>query len=186
MNIPKNEKPALLGGKPQVTADLKATHRWPLLTQEDEQAVLGVMRDGNISTHPVIRQLEADYVTFSGRRFALAHCNGTAALLAAFFALDLEPGDEILVPTATWWASVLPMLWVGLVPVFCEGEPDRLGIDPVDMEARITKRTRAIVVVPLWGFPSKMTEILAIAKKHGLRIVEDASHAQGASWRGRP
>lgn len=181
-----SNRPALLGGKPRVTADPQAAHRWPVLTEEDEQAVLEVMRDGNISTHPVLRRLEADYAAFAGRRFALAHCNGTAALLAAFFALDLEPGDEVLVPTATWWASVLPMLWVGLVPVFCESEPDRLGMDPEDMEARITKRTRAAVVVPLWGFPSRMTGILAVAGRHGLRIVEDASHAQGASWRGRP
>ncbi|MEJ2653500.1 MAG: DegT/DnrJ/EryC1/StrS family aminotransferase, partial [Gammaproteobacteria bacterium] len=98
--MPKNnsELPAILGGMPAVTVDQGAANRWPLLTHEDEDAVLEVMRDGNISTHPVIRELERDYRGLTGREYALAHCNGTAALLAAFFALDLQPGDEIIVP----------------------------------------------------------------------------------------
>jgi perosamine synthetase len=178
--------PAVLGGAPAVTADQTEANRWPLLGRGDEEAVLRVLRDGNISTHPEIRELEQDYRALTGRRHALAHCNGTAALLAAFFALDLQPGDEILVPSATFWASVLPMLWVGAVPVFCESEPERLGIDPEDIARKITPRTRAIVVVHLWGLPCKMSAILDIARRHGLRVIEDASHAHGATWRGRP
>jgi perosamine synthetase len=178
--------PVVLGGAPVVTADQEGANRWPLLTREDEQAVLGVLHDGNISTHPVIRELEQDYRNLSGRQYALAHCNGTAALLAAFFALDLQPGDEIIVPSATFWASVLPMVWIGAVPVFCESEPQRLGPDPEDIERRITSRTRAIVVVHLWGLPCRMSEILDIAARHGLRVIEDASHAHGAVWRDRP
>jgi len=181
-----DDLPALLGGAPAVTLDQNTANRWPDLTEEDERAVIGVMRDGNISTHPVIRELEADYAEFTGMPYALAHNNGTAALLASFFALDLKPGDEILVPSATFWASVLPMLWMGIVPVFCETEPDRLGLDPGDLERKVTNRTRAIVVVHLWGMPSKMTGIYAVAQKHGLKIIEDASHAHGATWRGRP
>lgn len=186
MSIHAQSTPAILGGEPAVTANHEANNRWPLLTAEDEAAVLAVLRDGNISTHPVTRQLEADYAAFTGRRHALAHNNGTAALLAAFCALDLEPGDEVLVPSATWWASVVPLLWAGLVPVFCEGEPERLGLDPADMEAKITERTRAVVVVHLWGLPSRMTGIFEVARRHNLKIVEDASHAHGATWRGRP
>ena len=178
--------PAILGGSPAVTADHEAANRWPVLTGEDEQAVLQVMRDGNLSFHPEVQALEADYRSLTGRRYALAHNNGTAGLLAAFFALDLQPGDEVLVPSATWWASVLPMLWVGLVPVFCESEEERLGIDPDDIERRLTERSRAIVVVHLWGMPSKMTRIFEIARRHGLKIIEDASHTHGATWRGRP
>ena len=181
-----SERPALLGGPAAVTLDQQAANRWPLLTAEDEQAALAVMRDGNISMHPVVRELERDYAAFTGEPYALAHSNGTAALIAAFFALDLQPGDEVIVPSATFWASVLPMLWFGLVPVFCESEPERMGLDPQDIERKITERTRAIVVVHLWGLPSKMTEILVIAHKHKLKIIEDASHAHGASWRGKP
>ena len=171
---------------PAVTLPHEPTNAWPRLDGEDEAAVLRVMRDGNITTHPVIRELERDYIAFSGRRFALAHNNGTAALTAAFHALGLEPGDEILVPTATFWASVLPMLWFGLVPVFCESELERLGPDPLDMRRRITPRTRAMVIVHLWGMPAKMTELRQLAKDHNLKIIEDASHAHGAAWRDIP
>lgn len=180
----KSSLPAILGGRPAVTLDATAANRWPILTAEDECAVLEVLRHGNLSTHPVIRELERDYARFAGVPHALAHCNGTAALLAAFFAIGLQPGDEVLVPSATFWASVLPMLWLGAVPVFCESEPARLGLDPADAERRITPRTRAMVVVHLWGMPSRMTELRALADRHGLKIVEDAAHAHGAEWRG--
>lgn len=180
------DRPAILGGKPTVTADHEAANRWPILDEQDEKAVLRVMRDGKISSHPVIRELEVDYARLTGMPYALAHNNGTAGLLAAFHAIGLQPGDEVLVPTATFWASVLPMMWLGAVPVFCESETERLGLDPADMDARITPRTRAIVVVHMFGLPSKMTEIRALADKHGLKIIEDASHAHGAEWRGQP
>jgi perosamine synthetase len=129
--------------------------------------------------------LEDDYRNFFGTRHALAHCNGTAALMAAFSAIELEPGDEVLVPSATHWASVVPMLWVGAIPVFCESELEHMGIDPADAERRVTSKTRAIVVVHLWGMPSKMTELLELARKFDLKVIEDASHAPGASWRDR-
>ena len=178
--------PAILGGAPAITCDHDEICRWPIIDSRDEEAVLDIMRDGNVSTHPVIRSLEADYADFTGRRHALAHNNGTSALLAAFFSLQLQPGDEILVPSATFWASALPMCWLGLVPVFCESEADRLGIDPDDMERKITQRTRAVVVVHLWGMPARMSSINAIAKKHNLLIIEDASHVHGATWRDKP
>jgi dTDP-4-amino-4,6-dideoxygalactose transaminase len=182
----KKSVPALLGGSPAVTLDHRPALSWPRLTPEDEAAVLAVMRDGNISTHPVIRELERGYAEFTGRPYALAHANGTAALLAAFFAAGLGPGDEVLVPSATFWASVLPMVWLGAVPVFCESEEERLGIDPADMQRKITPRTRAVVVVHLWGLPVKMTAIREIARQNKLTIIEDASHAHGALWRGKP
>ncbi len=159
---------------------------WPIITGEDEAEVLRVLRSGEVSWHPVIGELEAAHRERLGRRHVIAHCNGTAALLAAFFAVDLQPGDEVIVPTATWWSSVSPMLWLGAVPIFADSEMDRLGLDPADVEQKVTGRTKAIVVVHLWGLPSKMTELLDIAKRHGLKVIEDASHAHGATWRGRP
>jgi dTDP-4-amino-4,6-dideoxygalactose transaminase len=179
-------RPAVLGGRPAVTLDQTEANRWPILTAADEAAVLEVLRDGDLSLHPVTRRLEDDYRARFGARHALAHCNGTAALLAAFLALDLQPGDQVLVPSATHWASVVPMLWLGLVPVFCESEPERLGLDPADAERRVGPRTRALVIVHLWGLPARMTELLSLARRHGLKVIEDASHAPGAVWRGRP
>ncbi len=169
-----------------VTLDHDPATRWPLFDEEADNAVLRILRDGNVSTHPVIRDLERDYAAFAGRTHALAHSSGTAALLAAFHALDLEPGDEILVPSATFWASVLPMVWCGLVPVFCESEPDTLGIDPDDLRRRITPRTKAVVIVHLWGLPCAIDAIEQVSAEFGLRIIEDASHAHGARYRDRP
>ncbi|MCL2643941.1 MAG: DegT/DnrJ/EryC1/StrS family aminotransferase [Betaproteobacteria bacterium] len=172
--------------KPVVTIPQDPFLKWPFFSQTEEEAVLRVLRDGNVSTHPVIQELEEDFCQFTGCKFALAHCNGTAALLAAFHALGLEPGDEVLVPSATFWASVLPMVWCGLKPIFCESESDTLGIDPADAARRITPRTRAIVMVHLWGLPCKVGEIRQLADIHGLKIIEDASHAHGASVEGVP
>jgi len=163
---------------------MKEATRWPRLGEDERVALQRILDDGDISTHHVIRELEADYAAFAGRKFALAHNNGTAALMAAFHALGLEPGDEILVPTATFWASVLPMLWFGLVPIFCNNEFERLGPDPDDMRRRITPRTRAIVTVHLWGLPCKWTELRALADEFDLKVIEDASHAHGATWNG--
>jgi len=182
----KDNPLAVMGGEPAVTADHESANRWPLLDEEDERSVMQVMRDGNISTHPVIRELEQNYAEFTGREYALAHNNGTAGLFAAFNALGLQPGDEVLVPSATFWASVVPMLWFGAVPVFCESETERMGLDPDDVRKKITNKTKAIVVVHLWGLPGKMTELFQIAKEHDLKIIEDASHAHGAVWRGKP
>ena len=172
--------------KPVVTIPQDTFLKWPVFSEVEEAAVLRILRDGNVSTHPVIQELEDDFRQFTGRKYALAHCNGTAALLAAFHALGLQPGDEVLVPSATFWASVLPMIWCGLVPVFCESEPDTLGIDPADAARRITPRTRAIVIVHLWGLPCKVGEIRQLADAHGLKIIEDASHAHGAAVDGVP
>lgn len=173
--------PAMLGGRPAVTLDQTEALKWPRLEHDDEAAVLEVLRHGDLSNHPVTRALEDDFKARLGARHALAHANGTLGLLAAFHALDLQPGDEVLVPSATFWASVVPMLWVGAVPVFCEIEGERFALDPADVERRITPRTKAIVLVHLWGIPAKVDELLALARRHGLKVIEDASHALGAS-----
>ena len=181
-----NSLPVLLGGQPIIPRDHAAATRWPRLDHGDEAAVLAVMRDGDLSTHPVTRQLEEAYCHRFGRRHALAHANGTLALLAAFHGIGLQPGDEVIVPTATWWASVVPALWLGAIPVFAESEPQQAGLDPQDVERRCSPRTKAIVIVHLWGVPSRMTELRAIAERRNLRIIEDASHAHGARWHGTP
>lgn len=168
-----------------VTLSHEPATRWPVFDAGAEAAVLQILRDGNVSTHPVIHGLESDYASYTGRGHALAHNNGTSALLAAFHALDLRPGDEVLVPTATFWASVLPMVWCGLVPVFCDSEPETLGIDPDDMRRRITPRTRAVVIVHLWGLPCKVDEIRKVCDEFDLRVIEDASHAHGAVYQDR-
>lgn len=176
---------AILGGPNAVTADQSAANRWPIITDEDEQAVLEVLRSGELSINPVVAALKEDYKAWLGCEYAVAHNNGTGAIHAALHAFDLQPGDEVIVPSATWWASVLPVLHHGGVPVFAETEEQCLGLDPASVEQRVTTRTKAIVVVHLFGMPSKMDELMALARKHDLKVLEDASHAHGATYHGR-
>jgi len=178
--------PAILGGSPVVSLDQDEALRWPLIDAQDEQAVLDVLRSGHLSLHPIVEELEKAYTLRTGREFAITHNNGTAAILAGLHALGLEPFDEVIVPSATWWSSVMPILHCGAVPVFAEIESECLGLDPEDIERKITDKTKAIVVVHLFGMPSKMDEIVAVAKKHNLKILEDASHAHGATYKNQP
>lgn len=180
------DRPALLGGPPAVDLDQEHANRWPLITEQDERAVLDVLRSGRLSINEVVAQLEQDYCRWLGAGHAVAHCNGTSAILAALHAFGIEPGDEVIVPSATYWASVTPVLHCGGIPVFAETEDECLGLDPADVERKITERTRAIVVVHLFGLPSRMEELLDVACRHDLRVLEDASHAHGASYHGRP
>lgn len=178
--------PAILGGEPAVTLDQSSANKWPIITNDDQQAVLEVLSSGNLSLHPIVGELEEDYKKRTGRAHALTHNNGTSAILAGLHAIGIQPYDEVIVPSATWWSSVMPILHCGGVPVFAELEPDCLGLDPEDIERKITLKTKAIVVVHLFGMPSKMDEIVEVAKKHNLKILEDASHAHGAMYKGKP
>lgn len=180
------QRPAILGGPPEVQLDQDQANHWPIITDKDEQAVLEVLRSGRLSIHEEVAALEDDYKRWLGIDYALAHCNGTSAILAALHAFGLEPGDEVIVPSATYWASVTPVLHCGCVPVFAEYEQQCLGLDPADVEKKITARTKAIVVVHLFGMPSRMDELLDIAKRHNLKVLEDASHAHGATYHDKP
>jgi perosamine synthetase len=179
-------KPAILGGEKAVTLDQTEANRWPIISNVDEQAVLEVLQSGELSINPVIEKLEDDFKKLTGRKFALTHNNGTSAILAGLHALGISPLDEVIVPSATWWSSVMPILHCGGIPVFAELENECLGLDPEDVERKITAKTKAIVVVHLFGMPSKIDEIKAIADKHGLKILEDASHSHGAMYKGKP
>lgn len=181
-----SERPAILDGPPAVTLDQTEALRWPVITADEEQAVLAVLRSGRLSIHETVAALEKDFREWLDIPFALAHCNGTSAILAALHAFGIEPGDEVIVPSATYWASATPILHCGGVPVFAETEERCLGLDPEDVAGKITDRTKAIVIVHLFGMPSRMDELLEIARRHDLRVLEDASHAHGAVYRGKP
>ena len=179
------DRPAILGGDQAITLSHDDACRWPILTAEDEEAVLRTMRTGQLGVSDETAALEADFREWTGRKYAVAHCNGTAGIFGAMHAFGIESGDEVIVPSATWWSSVMPILHFGGIPVFAELEGDSLGLDPEDIERRITDRTKAIVVVHLFGMPSKMDEIMELAERYDLRVLEDASHAHGAMYKGR-
>jgi perosamine synthetase len=188
-DVGNHDLPAILGGTPAVgisAPELAAACAWPHLGEEELSAIRRLFDDRNISTHGVIGELEAAYCELSGRRHGVAHCNGTTALMAAFWSLDLQPGDRVLVTSAAFWASVVPMMWLGLVPVFCETDPLTLSIDLTDAREKWTPQVKAMVIVPLWGVPPNYDALLDFAVEKNLRVVEDASHAHGATYRGKP
>ena len=178
---------AILGGPKAIpnTGSHADMFRWPIVTKEDEQAVVQVLRSGTMSALDVTRLFEAEFAAWQGSRFALAHCNGTAALLAAMYAVGLRRGDELICPSITYWASALQAFSLGATVVFADVKPHSICIDPRDLDRRISRRTRAIMVVHAYGHPADMDPILAIARKHGLKVIEDVSHAHGALYKGR-
>jgi len=175
---------ALHGDAPTITLPRDGLN-WPLTGDAEVAAIADLVRKGELSISPVTRQFEEEFRTLIGREYALATNNGTSAGHSAFFALGLQPGDEVICPSFTYWASVVQVLNLGGVPVFAEIEPESLNVDPADIEHRITPRTRAIVAVHLLGHPCEMDPILTIARQHGLTVIEDCSHAHGAKYRGR-
>lgn len=176
---------ALFGGPKAVTKDPADIFTWPIITDEDEQAVLDVLRRGGMSGSDVTMQFEKEYAEWQGSKYALGMCNGTAALHSAMFGCKVGVGDEIICPSVTYWASALPAFSLGATVVFCESDPVSLCIDPNDIEHRITERTKAIVVVHYLGHPCDMDPIMEIARKHNIKVIEDVSHAQGALYKGR-
>lgn len=179
------EKLALLGGDKAVVAPPKDLFTWPIITQEDEEAVLDVLRRGAMSGIDVTKKLEEDVREWLEVEYALGCNNGTAALHSAMFGCGVGKGDEVICPSLTYWASGLPAYSLGATVVFADIDPQTLCIDPKDIEKRITPRTKAIIVVHLYGNPADMDPILEIARKHNIKVIEDVSHAQDGLYKGR-
>ncbi len=133
-----------------------------------------------------VRGLEALWCGMYGFRHAVAMNSLTTGLQAALGAIGLEPGDEVICPPYTMSATATAVLFYGGIPVFADVEPARFTLDPARIEAKITPRTRAIMVVHLFGYPADMDAIMAIARRHGLKVIEDAAQAPGVLYRGRP
>jgi perosamine synthetase len=176
---------ALLGGPKAVTRDPGDLFTWPIITSEDEAAVLDVLRRRAMSDSDVTMLFEKEFAAWQGRKFALGFSSGTASLQAAMFACGLGVGDEIISQSMTYWATCLQAFSLGATVVFAEIDPRTLTIDPGDIEHRITKRTKAIMVVHYLGHPADMDPLVAIARRHGLKVIEDVSHAQGGLYKGR-
>lgn len=176
---------ALLGGSPTVTERHEAMFHWPIVTAEDEAAVLDVLRRGAMSGTDVTRRFEEEFAAWQGTTYALGHNTGTAALHGAMFGCGIGVGDEIICPSITYWASALQVFSLGATVVFAEVDPNTMCLDPNDIEHRITPRTKAIMVVHYMGHPADMDPIMTIARRHNLKVIEDVSHAQGGYYRGR-
>jgi len=178
---------AIAGGRPAVSKRYR--ERWRSVRARDVAAIARYGLRGVTTMSKgegPIAELEAGFARLTGRRHALAMNSGTATLHSAYFAVGVGPGSEVIVPSYTFFASASPILQCGAKPVFCDVDPRTLIADPVDVERRITPRTRAICVVHMWGNPAPLDRFAAIARRHRLALIEDCSHAHGASYRGRP
>lgn len=128
--------------------------------------------------------LENEYKSFLGTEYALAVNSGTSSLICALVAAGVGPGDEVVIPAYTWVATAAACAVLGAVPILAEIDAS-LTLDPVDLEQRITPRTKAIIVVHMRGISAAMTEIMAIAKARGIKVIEDAAQANGGTYQGR-
>lgn len=178
-------KLAIFGGPKAVTRDPGDLFTWPIITKEDEDAVLDVLRKASMSGTDVTKQFEQEFASWQGLEYALGFSTGTAAIQSAMFGCKVGVGDEIICPTVTYWASGLQAYTLGATVVFANIDKDTLCIDPDDIEAKIGPRTKAIVVVHYTGHPADMDRIMAIAKKHNIKVIEDVSHAHGGMYKGR-
>jgi perosamine synthetase len=165
------EKLALFGGPKSVQSDPGDIFTWPIITKEDEDAVLDVLHRRAMSGTDITKQFEKEFAKWQGTEYALAFSSGTAAIQTAMFACKVGVGDEIIAPSVTYWASALQAYSLGATPVFAEIDTDSLCIDPNDIEHRITDRTKAIVVVHYLGHPADMDPIMEIAQKHNIKVI---------------
>jgi dTDP-4-amino-4,6-dideoxygalactose transaminase len=178
-------KLALLGGSKVVNLEAGDMFKWPIVNKAMEDCVLEVLRDGNMSGTDITKKFERAYADWIGVKYGLAHSSGTAALQCAMYGIGLGKGDELICPSITYWASCTQALTLGASVVFADIDPKTLCIDPKDIERHITPRTKAIMVVHYLAMPADMDPIMAIAKKHNLKVIEDVSHAHGALYKGK-
>jgi dTDP-4-amino-4,6-dideoxygalactose transaminase len=179
-----DDKPALLGGTPVRQAGFPS---WPVFGEPEEQAMLRTLRSGKWyrGNGDNVRRFEEAYARATGARRCLATCNGTSALFVSLNALDVQPGDEVVIPPYTFIATVNVVLRQFALPVFVDTDAETFQMDPAKLESAITERTRAIMPVHLGGNVCDLDRILEIARRRGVPVIEDACQAHMAEWRSR-
>lgn len=161
---------------------------WPLYDESDVNCVAEIVRSGkwgNPDCGGDVALFEKDFAEFCGSKYALSCVNGSVALRLALIACGVKPGDEVLVPPYTFIATASIVIEANCVPVFVDIDPRTYNMDASKIEAAITSRTKAIIPVHFAGQACEMDQILSIAKKHGLRVIEDACHGHGAEYKGK-
>lgn len=159
----------------------------PLLDGNEKKYLSECIDTGWISSEgPFVKRFEKEFAARMGRKHGIAVCNGTAAIDAAVEALGIGPGDEVILPTFTIISCVLQIVRSGATPVLVDADPMTWNMDVTQIEAKVTPRTKAIMVVHIYGLPVDMDPVLDIAKRHGLKIIEDAAEVIGQSYRGKP
>jgi len=163
--------------------DLVAQYR--AIQPEIDEAIRSVLESGQFILGPQVSRLEQEVAAYLGTTHAVGVGSGTDALVLALRALDVGPGDEVIVPTYTFFATAEAVMLVGATPVFVDIEPATYGIDVEQVRKKISNRTKAIIAVHLFGHPADMAALLECAREHGLRVIEDNAQAIGAEYRGQ-
>jgi dTDP-4-amino-4,6-dideoxygalactose transaminase len=160
--------------------------KWQQIGEDEvEIAYQMALRNELSGGTPVVRKFEQTWRQRFGSKYAITVNNGTMSLYSAMFGVGLGPGDEFICPSYTWIGSIAGGLMLGARPVLCESDPESLVLDPEDVRKRITDKTHAIVAVHLWGNVCDMDALLEISDQTGIPIIEDCSHAHGATYRGK-
>jgi perosamine synthetase len=155
------------------------------IDEDDIEAVVEVLRSDWLTTGPKVAEFEEAFAARVQAKYAVSFSSGTAGLHGAAFAAGLKPGDEAITSPMTFAATANGVLYQGATPVFADLRADTLNLDPDEVKARMTRRTRALIPVDYAGHPAEMDVILELAARHGLVVIEDACHALGAEYRGR-
>lgn len=181
------EKLAILGGKKAVTIPFPHW-KWPPLFEGEIDAVVKQMKEGKGTSKgipEIVDKLETEFAKFHNVKYALALSSATGCLHTAFFAAGIGPGDEVIAPTYTFPATITPVFQLGGIPVLCDCEKYIPNISPAEIEKKITKKTKAVVITHLWGHPCEMEAIMKIVKKNKLYLIEDCSHSHGSTYKGK-
>lgn len=162
--------------------------QWPSYDDEEIQAVADVLKSGKVNywTGDIGRQFECEYADAVGTEHAIAVANGTLALELALYALGIGPGDEVIVPARTFVATATSVLMRGAKPIFADVDAVSGNVTAATIEPLISAHTRAVICVHLAGWPCEMDNINALARRHGIRVIEDCAQAHGATYHGRP
>ncbi len=177
--------PAILGGPKAVTRPLLD---WPPIDDETVRTVVRVLTSEPlcpVGGTGIQGEFEKSFASMHDRRYALATNGGTAALMLSVHGAGVQPGDEVIVSPFSWGASLSCVMQCGGVPIFADIDPETFCMDPASVEERVTERTKAIVVVHMFGGPADMDGILEVARRHDLGVIEDCAQATGARYRGR-
>ena len=185
VTVVETQRLAVAGGTPVRDVRANPWPRWPDGTDEDVAAVGEVIRSGrwNRWNGDRVVALEETLQTYTGARRAVAVSSGTAALEVALKAVGIRPGDEVIVPAYTFAATATAVLQVGGVPIFADVLAETFNLDPDAIEPLVTDRTRAVIPVHKGGLPCDMDRILAVARRHTLKVIEDACQAIGGKWK---
>jgi perosamine synthetase len=158
----------------------------PWLTEREEELVLDVLRSGRLSLGPAIGRFEELFAEAVGAPYAAAVSSGTAGLHLLCVAAGIGAGDEVITSPYSFVASANCAVYEGATPVFADIDPRTLNLSPAAVEAAVTERTRAVVAVDIYGYPSELDDLQAICDRHGLVLIDDSCEALGARYRGRP